>query len=310
MIAYKRLWPGKIVQFPCRDSFAGETAVMAMRIGLTQPDSYIYLPLHNLNTDYLDALFGQLLHPFLLLGDLNGRHHLWGNTSCNPRGRILDSSFSRDVVFFLNSDTLTHFQIQTGTFSVRFTWCTVGVHLAGHGRLTWKWPLPNAFGVSEWYSSSWGEEMAATVVMQGSVKDFNCIQDIDDHFTSLIHFVAESSIPISSRQYHRPSVTSNCQRKKSCSKIAETMTQQCALIQYKWTQAKARRVLKEARLLERANPFHPCSEDRWHNAHRPKRCCKWASKFYGRDLWSFLTWRIKVKLEKVKRLCKYTCRLQ
>lgn len=100
MIAYKRLWPGKIVQFPCKDSFAGETAVMAMRIGLTQPDSYIYLPLHNLNTDYLDALFGQLLHPFLLLGDLNGRHHLWGNTSCNPRGRILDSSFSRDVVFF------------------------------------------------------------------------------------------------------------------------------------------------------------------------------------------------------------------
>lgn len=129
--------------------------------------------------------------------------------------------------------------------------------------------------------------MAATVVMQGSVKDFNCIQDIDDHFTSLIHFVAESSIPISSRQYHRPSVTSNCQRKKSCSKIAETMTQQCALIQYKWTQAKARRVLKEARLLERANPFHPCSEDRWHNAHRPKRCCKWASKLLDRSLEHF-----------------------
>ena len=94
--------------------------VKAVRIGLTRPYTVasIYLPPHNLNIDDLEDLLGQLPHPFLLLGDFNGRHHLWGDTLCNPRGRALESLFSRVDAVLLNSDIATHFQIQTDRKSV------------------------------------------------------------------------------------------------------------------------------------------------------------------------------------------------
>ena len=47
----------------------------------------IYLsPSYNFCTNDFTNLLQQLPRPFLLLGDLNGRHSLWGDVICDKRG--------------------------------------------------------------------------------------------------------------------------------------------------------------------------------------------------------------------------------
>lgn len=59
--------------------------VKTARMGLTGPYAVasIHLPPYKHNIDDLGDLLGQLPHPFLLLGDFNGWHHLRGDTLCN-----------------------------------------------------------------------------------------------------------------------------------------------------------------------------------------------------------------------------------
>ena len=55
--------------------------VRAVRVGLRRPYTIasVYLPPDNLDIHELEDLLQQLPQPFLLLGDFNGRHHLWGD---------------------------------------------------------------------------------------------------------------------------------------------------------------------------------------------------------------------------------------
>ena len=63
-------------------------------------------------------LINQLPKPFLILGDLNGRHPLWGDIVSDRRGNQLFSIVEDEDVGLLNSGQPTHFHVQTGTLSV------------------------------------------------------------------------------------------------------------------------------------------------------------------------------------------------
>ena len=78
----------------------------------------LYLP-PNDNIGYGDILevIHQLPQPFLLLGDFNGRHPLWGDVLANTRGNIISALVENEDVGLLNTGEPTHFHIQTGTLS-------------------------------------------------------------------------------------------------------------------------------------------------------------------------------------------------
>ena len=78
----------------------------------------IYLPPNEaLNDRDLTSLLHQLPPPFLLLGDFNGRHPLWGDIVTNSRGNSIATIIEREDVGLLNTGEPTHFHVQTGTLS-------------------------------------------------------------------------------------------------------------------------------------------------------------------------------------------------
>ena len=79
----------------------------------------LYLP-PSLSVDRsdLEDLLGQLPSPYILLGDLNGRHPEWGDSFSNPRGELLLSLVHDLDLVVLNDGRPTHLHVQNGTFSV------------------------------------------------------------------------------------------------------------------------------------------------------------------------------------------------
>ncbi len=66
----------------------------------------------------LGRLVRDLPAPFLLLGDFNGQHSLWGDCITNPRGVLLASLVEDEEFGIFNSGEMTHFHSQTGLFTV------------------------------------------------------------------------------------------------------------------------------------------------------------------------------------------------
>ena len=77
----------------------------------------LYLPHIVVTQNELENLIDQLPEPFLLLGDMNARHHLWGEPIDNDRGKIFENLLLSSNLSLLNSNAPTHYHIQTGTHS-------------------------------------------------------------------------------------------------------------------------------------------------------------------------------------------------
>ncbi len=78
----------------------------------------LYLsPARPFNLQALDTLLSTLAPPFLVVGDFNCRHTLWGDTTITPRGRSLEFFLSSSDLVLLNTDCPTHFDTRTQSFS-------------------------------------------------------------------------------------------------------------------------------------------------------------------------------------------------
>ena len=98
------------------------TPLQAVAIQLFLQRGYIicsiYLPPNEILPEIdITNLLNNLPKPFLLLGDFNGRHPLWGDIVANGRGNALSAIIERHDVGLLNTGEPTHFHIQTGTLS-------------------------------------------------------------------------------------------------------------------------------------------------------------------------------------------------
>ena len=88
----------------------------------------LYLPPNrpdqNLKQD-LDDLLDQLPQPFMVLGDFNGRHPMWGDVMSNSRGNLIFSIIEDRELAVLNTGAPTHFHVQTGSLtSIDISLCT------------------------------------------------------------------------------------------------------------------------------------------------------------------------------------------
>ena len=76
----------------------------------------VYLP-PNRSVDVVELrqMIKQLPKPFMLLGDFNGHHTMWGCRDINPRGRIIEDFLSEENLCIFNDDTTTYLHPASGS---------------------------------------------------------------------------------------------------------------------------------------------------------------------------------------------------
>ena len=62
----------------------------------------IYLP-PNMNTDFIDNLVQQLPSPYILLGDFNAHHPMWGCSHQNIKGNLVEQLLLNHSLVLLNN---------------------------------------------------------------------------------------------------------------------------------------------------------------------------------------------------------------
>ena len=88
----------------------------------------VYLPPRNhfnFNPKDLQSVIDQLPSPFILMGDFNGHHTLWGCGDVNNRGQQLEDLILKNDLILLNDKSHTYFHSASGTFtSIDLTLCS------------------------------------------------------------------------------------------------------------------------------------------------------------------------------------------
>ncbi|GFY42857.1 CCHC-type domain-containing protein [Trichonephila inaurata madagascariensis] len=78
----------------------------------------VYLPPNApLNLRELQELIDQLPSPFILLGDFNAHHLLWGCQNVNSRGKVVEKLLRELDLTLLNDGSNTYFHSPTQSFS-------------------------------------------------------------------------------------------------------------------------------------------------------------------------------------------------
>lgn len=97
-----------------------EAVAIKVRINCTITICNIYLPNSiSLNIAELDNILAQLPKPFIILGDFNSHNNLWGSTTADRRGKLIEEWLdNHNDLVILNTGTPTHFNVSNGTESV------------------------------------------------------------------------------------------------------------------------------------------------------------------------------------------------
>ena len=78
----------------------------------------LYLPHSPVSENEILTLISQLPTPYIILGDMNARNELWGDTVTNQRGTMFENILLSNDISILNSQYPTHYHVQTGTSSI------------------------------------------------------------------------------------------------------------------------------------------------------------------------------------------------
>ena len=78
----------------------------------------LYLPHIDITKNEIESLISQLQPPFLLMGDFNARHQLWGDSISNGKGDIVEQLIMENDINILNDGSATHYHIQTNSYTV------------------------------------------------------------------------------------------------------------------------------------------------------------------------------------------------
>ena len=78
----------------------------------------VYLPpTPRIDIKELKHLIEQLPKPFILMGDFNSHHTLWGCTNTNDKGRIIEDFITKHDLVLLNDKSSTYLHPATGSYS-------------------------------------------------------------------------------------------------------------------------------------------------------------------------------------------------
>lgn len=78
----------------------------------------IYIPnSYSFEIQEINDIIKQITNPFILLGDFNSHHTLWGSYKIDTRGLRIESSIEESNMVLLNSGQSTHINISNGKLS-------------------------------------------------------------------------------------------------------------------------------------------------------------------------------------------------
>ena len=233
----------------------------------------VYLP-PNRSVDVVELrqLVKQLPKPFMLLGDFNGHHTMWGCRDINPRGRIIEDFLSEENLCIFNDDTTTYLHpASRSATAIDLSLCDPDLYLD----YTWRvnedlcssdhYPIfiESNNSIVEERVQHWRLHRADWEAFQQScgesltISQFENEEGVDDPialFTDKLHNIADKSIPKTStvpKKLDKPWFDEGCRkaidkRKKSLQKFRKHPTRQ-NLDGYKKDYAKARRTISEAK---------------------------------------------------------------
>jgi len=93
---------------------------MALRTGLNRQITIcnIYIsPNEQIQQHHITDLISQLPPPFLMLGDFNAKHTIWGDDVSDPRGRIIEQVLLDHDVSIMNTGEPTHHHIHSNSLN-------------------------------------------------------------------------------------------------------------------------------------------------------------------------------------------------
>lgn len=173
-------------------------------------------PHHQLALRDLENLVSQLPTPFLLMGDFNARHSLWGDTGENHNGRVIFDYLSNTDHTLMNDLTGTRFDIRTGnssnldlsicspSLSLEFAW-RVSDELLGSDHFpiiishqTESPPHQERFNIKR---ADWN---LYRILSDSPISNDLSIDDTLEQIEQTIVRAASSSIPRTKRTNHKP----------------------------------------------------------------------------------------------------------
>ena len=171
----------------------------------------LYVPPNSsLELQQLEDLISQLPTPFLLLGDFNARHPIWGDSMTNGKGRTIESLLGAGDCCILNEPYPTHFHSATDSLSNidlsicspnclhDFSWSVSrDLYNSDHFpvRLTLADPTPNQTNPRYIYTKANWQSFKENASCYQSVDSFASVDEAVDYFGSIVLAAADSAIP-------------------------------------------------------------------------------------------------------------------
>ena len=178
----------------------------------------IYLPPDDhISEQDLGNLLDQLPAPFLLLGDFNAHHPIWGDVRTDNRGNIIERLLIGRNINILNENKPTHYHVQTDVFTaIDLSVCSSDVFN------DFKWTVDDCLHSSEHFpiivkvneytpythipkfnydKADWSS-FKALIGINRDILNFNDIDAIIECFNKEILSVAEVCIPIKGGEFH------------------------------------------------------------------------------------------------------------
>jgi len=96
----------------------------------------IYLPPNTpVAIKQIEKLVRQLPKPYILLGDFNAHHTLWGCRDINSYGKIVDKLITQENLCILNDNSQTYLHPGTGsTSAIDLSLCDPSIYMVTHGK--------------------------------------------------------------------------------------------------------------------------------------------------------------------------------
>ena len=238
----------------------------------------VYIPNNfDLQEAELSNLIMQLPTPFLLVGDFNCHNTLWGSTSTDARGRIIEKILLKSEIILINTNEPTHFNMANGSFSsIDLAFCSPSLHdivnftvmsdlynsdhfplfieiinndtNSHSGQTRWK------FKKADWPVYKLEIIRNLPLLRNPDVFKDEDINQIVEDFTTLITEAASTSIPKTSNNSKKgglPWWNEECQKaikdKKHAFNVYKKHKTFSNLLEFKRTRAIARKVLKQAK---------------------------------------------------------------
>ena len=222
-----------------------------------------------LEVNDLQNLVNQLPPPFILLGDFNAKHTLWGETTCDSWGNVVEEFIDGNDVVLLNDGSPTRYDVVHNTSSaIDLSICSSSLALDFHwsvnddlhGSDHWPIHLKYIQNIPSPCLPRWKMQEANWELYEKSTKvkhkfeDFSGTSSAYEYLASIIIGGSFKSIPKTTGKPRRPLVpwwNEKCARSRkitrSCYKRYKRRPILVNKISYSRNLAKQKKVFKEAR---------------------------------------------------------------